>query len=64
MTGYTVHTGSTVRFSEGWDNIFSGAPAKKAVAKKSAAKKGVPAKSSARKTATPKTGARKGAAKG
>jgi hypothetical protein len=22
MTGYTVHTGSTVKFSEGWDQIF------------------------------------------
>ena len=22
MTGYTVHTGSTVRFSDGWDRIF------------------------------------------
>jgi hypothetical protein len=25
MTGYTVHTGSTVKFSVGWDNIFGGA---------------------------------------
>lgn len=24
MTGYTVHTGSTVKFSGGWDRIFSG----------------------------------------
>jgi hypothetical protein len=22
MTGYTVHTGSTVKYSAGWDNIF------------------------------------------
>ena len=22
MTGYTVHTGSTEKFSEGWDQIF------------------------------------------
>jgi hypothetical protein len=22
MTGYTVHTGSTVKFSDGWDRIF------------------------------------------
>ena len=22
MTGYTVHTGSTQQFSEGWDRIF------------------------------------------
>lgn len=25
MTGYTVHTGSTIRFSSGWDLIFPGA---------------------------------------
>lgn len=24
MTGYTVHTGSTVKFSGGWDHIFRG----------------------------------------
>ena len=33
MTGYTVHTGTSVKFSEGWDRIFSGAkkkPGKKA----------------------------------
>ena len=32
MTGYTVHTGSSEKFSEGWDRIFSGVkqPAKKA----------------------------------
>lgn len=24
MTGYTVHTGSSVKFSEGWDQIFKG----------------------------------------
>lgn len=22
MTGYTVHTGTTIKFSEGWDRIF------------------------------------------
>lgn len=31
MTGYTVHTGSTVKFSTGWDNIF-GTSRKKASA--------------------------------
>lgn len=40
MTGYTVHTGSTEKFAEGWDNIFrkSGAakPAKKAAKPKAA----------------------------
>ncbi len=24
MTGYTVHTGSTRKFAEGWDSIFGG----------------------------------------
>ena len=24
MTGYTVHTGSTVKFTEGWDRVFTG----------------------------------------
>jgi hypothetical protein len=22
MTGYTVHSGTTIKFSEGWDRIF------------------------------------------
>jgi hypothetical protein len=29
MTGYTVHTGSTVKFSGSWDRIFSEKTAKK-----------------------------------
>ena len=29
MTGYTVHTGSTVKFSGGWDRIFQGKAVKK-----------------------------------
>ena len=37
MTGYTVHTGSTVKFSGGWDRIFLGnQPGKKTVDAKSA----------------------------
>lgn len=24
MTGYTVHTGSNVKFTEGWDRVFGG----------------------------------------
>lgn len=24
MTGYTVHTGSSEKFSQGWDQIFRG----------------------------------------
>lgn len=56
MTGYTVHTGSSIKFSGGWDRIFSGtdnakSPAKKkskvVEAKKAATKK--PAKKKASK---------------
>lgn len=28
MTGYTVHTGSSKRFSQGWDRIFTTKQAK------------------------------------
>jgi len=39
MTGYTVHTGSTVKYSTGWDNIFGGAGRQESSgAKKNAAK--------------------------
>jgi hypothetical protein len=34
MTGYTVHTGSTVKYSTGWDNIFSGARRQKSTGTK------------------------------
>lgn len=44
MTGYTVHTGSTEKFTQGWDEIFKkGQPKKAAPArgtKKKPAKKG------------------------
>ena len=33
MTGYTVHTGSSDKFSTGWDNIFGKADSKKKLAK-------------------------------
>jgi len=38
MTGYTVHTGSTEQFSQGWDRIFGNATGKprKTPAKKAA----------------------------
>ena len=29
MTGYTVHTGSSVQFSDGWDRIFGEKPSSK-----------------------------------
>ena len=36
MTGYTVHSGTTIKFSEGWDRIFEERAAKsgKSLAKK------------------------------
>jgi hypothetical protein len=44
MTGYTVHTGSSEKFSQGWDQIFQGQkkqpakPAAKPAAEKKAPK--------------------------
>ena len=40
MTGYTVHTGSNQKFSQGWDQIFRG-PAKPAKSAKPAKKQAV-----------------------
>ena len=45
MTGYTVHTGSTEKFSSGWDQIFSAGETKKSKKKVSSAKKPTAAKS-------------------
>lgn len=36
MTGYTVHTGTTIKFSEGWDRIFEERAGKASTTKKSA----------------------------
>jgi hypothetical protein len=57
MTGYTVHTGSSIQFSDGWDKIFAkGSKAKKkSAAPTSAAKKTTGAK---KKTGTKKRGSR------
>ena len=74
MTGYTVHTGSSLKFSTGWDEIFrkqKPAAKKKASArvpaagkhpKKQAARKGAKrsAKPLPRKRSPHKTLARKG----
>lgn len=49
MTGYTVHTGSSEKFSQGWDSIF-----KKRAGKKTAAKKTPKAKAAAKKSAKKK----------
>jgi hypothetical protein len=38
MTGYTVHTGSSVKFSDGWDKIFAKGARKKASGTKTVAK--------------------------
>lgn len=48
MTGYTVHTGSTEKFSQGWDHIFKGKTVK-SPAKKKAAKSTKAAKKSGKK---------------
>ncbi len=39
MTGYTVHTGSSEDFTEGWDRIFGDKPVEKAKKKKKTKKK-------------------------
>lgn len=46
MTGYTVHTGTSKKFTEGWDNIFDNkqSAGKKSGKKKKAAKKSATAK--------------------
>ena len=79
MTGYTVHTGSTKKFSSSWDRIFSGAKttgsqaAKKSdetsapskVLKKAAAKKAPTRAKSVpvKKTAVKKVAAKKATSK-
>lgn len=64
MTGYTVNTGATTKFSEGWDRIFSG----RSAGSKSAKKTATPAKAAAatpapKKSAKAATKAPKAAAK-
>ena len=34
MTGYTVHSGTTIKFSEGWDRVFQESGSKIEKAKK------------------------------
>jgi hypothetical protein len=48
MTGYTVHTGSTEKFSTSWDRIFAGKSAG-GKSRKSTAAKHRPAKKAAGK---------------
>jgi hypothetical protein len=47
MTGYTVHTGSTEKFSQGWDHIFKKKTTQGPVKKKAA--KGAKAAKKSRK---------------
>ena len=54
MTGYTVHTGTSEKFAEGWDTVFGGGKRttrKKSTKKKASKKKGAKAgkKKSAKK---------------
>lgn len=60
MTGYTVHTGSSEKFSSGWDQIFSGAAGKKKPNKASASAKKVGSASAPKKKTPTKKGAGKG----
>lgn len=39
MTGYTVHTGTTIKFAESWDRIFQKGAATPASPKKAPQKK-------------------------
>ncbi|HET6424415.1 MAG TPA: hypothetical protein VFG20_12070 [Planctomycetaceae bacterium] len=56
MTGYTVHTGSNVKFSGGWDRIFSG---QKATGKKSGKTEATAKKADKPKSAKKKTSKKK-----
>ncbi|WP_291168392.1 hypothetical protein [Gimesia sp.] len=49
MTGYTVHTGSTEDFSNGWDRIFGEKTVKKEKKNKKAKKKTAAKKDSKKK---------------
>lgn len=50
MTGYTVHTGTSEKFTEGWDRVFGGTikPGKKKAAPKKAQKTATAAKKAAK----------------
>jgi len=63
MTGYTVHTGSTLKFAAGWDEIFGKNPRQGAGGKTAAARSRSGAKSASRKAAGKKKAPPKGAAK-
>lgn len=56
MTGYTVHTGTSKKFTEGWDNIFE----KKPTGKKKAVQKTPSAKAKSKKAGVRKKKSGKG----
>lgn len=51
MTGYTVHTGTTIKFSEGWDRIFLEDPKSTRPAKKKSIGGAAKAKARAKRAA-------------
>lgn len=57
MTGYTVHTGTTIKFSESWDRIFQERAGKSAKTEKSPKKK--PASGTAKAKARAKRAVKK-----
>jgi len=63
MTGYTVHTGSTLKFAAGWDEIFGKNPQQGGGRKTAAARSRSGAKSASPKAAGKKKAPTKGAAK-
>ncbi|MFO1021050.1 MAG: hypothetical protein U0903_10185 [Planctomycetales bacterium] len=56
MTGYTVHTGSSEKFSAGWDQIFKGTAKKKTAASKTAVSKKKATKPKGKKATRKKKG--------
>lgn len=49
MTGYTVHSGTTIKFSEGWDRVFQdGATQSKGTGKKATSRGAAKSKAKAR----------------
>ncbi|WP_010587003.1 hypothetical protein [Schlesneria paludicola] len=73
MTGYTVHTGTSLKFSSGWDRIFQGRKPAKSTAseptaasatKKKASKKAVKKAVAVKKTSVKKAAATKSVKRG
>jgi hypothetical protein len=48
VTGYTVHTGSNKKFTEGWDRVFSKSGGKRAAGKPAKVKNAATAKKKSR----------------